>query len=169
MIFGTQHIERRVTALEVEVKGISDDVKGVQATLNAIAQKIDSNSQADAIRADNIATNAEQRMHAREVQHSQNRRFTLGIIVTLIAAGMGIIGAFTTFMVGSLTESKIHPLHVDIIRTREQLRSAISMAQKAVDDSNVNMANMYKEITGKDWVMPQTTFPTSSEMPDGSA
>jgi len=156
-------LDRRVTALEVELKGMSEDLRSVRSSIDAIAVKIDSNlrslAQTTEARNDAIQKTIDDRALRRDSEADNARKFML----TCVIAAMGTIGAFTLFIIGSVTESKIHPLDKEIITLREELRSSQAMARKAVDDTQWAQSVMYKEITGKDWPATKTTFPVHGQ------
>jgi len=159
-------LDRRVTALEVELKGMSEDLRSVRSSIDAIAVKIDSNlrslAQTTEAKNDAIQKTIDDRALRRDSEADNARKFML----TCLIGGMGTLGAFTLFIIGSVTESKIHPLDKKIITLQEELRSSQAMARKAVDDTQLSQAIMYKEITGKDWPVSKTTFPVNGQADD---
>ena len=147
-------VQRRVTALEVEVRGIAEDVTRLRHSVDSVALKIESQFES-------LKNSMDSRSAYKDKQHDDSRKFTLGICATM----SGGVAALCLFVITSVTRSEIHPLDKAIDRIKADLAWSQTLASKEIDDNRQQIATMYKELSGKDWPNNRhTTFPT----PDSS-
>jgi hypothetical protein len=145
-------IEKRVTSLEVEVRGISEDVKSLRSSVEEIGRKIESNY---------LGLNKilDERTLLRDQQNAASRRF----MISLVFGAATSLGALGVFIITSLSESKIHPINMEMSELKRDVYWSQAMARKAVDETQWSQALMYREMTGKEWPLQKETFPSPRE------